>query len=43
VSCERARYMRNLGASIFVGGTAGVFRKDMPLSETIPAFIESIT
>ena len=40
---ERARYMRNLGASIFVGGTAGVFRKDMPLSETIPAFIESIT
>jgi ribulose-phosphate 3-epimerase len=43
VSCERARYMRDLGASIFVGGTAGIFRKDMPLSETIPTFIESIT
>lgn len=27
VSCERAKYMRSLGASIFVGGTAGIFRK----------------
>lgn len=39
VSCERAKYMRQLGASIFVGGTAGIFRKDSLLDETVPAFI----
>ncbi len=43
VSCERAKYMRKLGASIFVGGTAGVFREGMLLDETIPAFVKNIT
>ena len=43
VSCERAKYMRQLGASIFVGGTAGIFRKDSLLDETVPAFIACMT
>lgn len=43
VSAERARYMAGLGANIFVGGTAGIYRKGMSLDETIPAFRESIT
>lgn len=38
VSCERAKHMRQLGASIFVGGTAGIFRKDSSLDETVPSF-----
>lgn len=42
VSCERAAYMCGLGASIFVGGTAGIFRKGMSLYETVPAFKESL-
>lgn len=42
VSCERANYMRSLGASIFVGGTAGIYRKGMKLEDTIPAFFNSI-
>ena len=42
VSCERARYMKQLGASIFVGGTAGIFRKGKSLDETIPEFYASI-
>lgn len=42
VSCERAHYMSSLGASIFVGGTAGIFKKDKPLSETIPDFRNAI-
>lgn len=42
VSCERANYMRSLGASIFVGGTAGIYRKGMKLEDTIPAFFSSI-
>ena len=42
VSCERARYMRSLGASIFVGGTAGIFKKDRNISETINVFCDSI-
>lgn len=36
VSCERARLMRDMGASIFVGGTAGIYRKGMSLEESIP-------
>lgn len=43
VSAERARYMAGLGAGIFVGGTAGIYRKGMDLSDTIPAFREAIT
>lgn len=42
VSCERARYMRSLGASIFVGGTAGLFIKEKQTEETIPVFLENI-
>lgn len=38
VSAERAEYMKNLGASIFVGGTAGIFKKDLPLEETVANF-----
>ena len=42
VSCERAKYMKELGASIFVGGTAGIYRKGMDLEETIPTFYKFI-
>jgi ribulose-phosphate 3-epimerase len=42
VSCERANYMRQHGASIFVGGTAGIFRKGMELKDTIKTFKENI-
>lgn len=42
VSCERAKYMREQGASIFVGGTAGIYRKGMRQEETIPEFIGNI-
>lgn len=42
VSCERAHYMAGLGASIFVGGTAGIFKKDQPLDETVPSFKKAI-
>ncbi len=42
VSCERAKYMRSLGASLFVGGTAGIFRKDEPLEKTVPRFMECL-
>lgn len=43
VSAERAAYMSSLGASIFVGGTAGIYRKGMDLKDTIPAFREAIS
>lgn len=43
VSAERAQYMSGLGASIFVGGTAGIYRKGMALEDTIPAFRKAIT
>lgn len=36
VSNERANLMAGMGADIFVGGTAGIYRKGMTLSETIP-------
>lgn len=36
VSKERARLMAGMGADIFVGGTAGIYRKEMTLSETVP-------
>lgn len=42
VSCERAQYMKSLGASLFVGGTAGIFHKDEPLETTVPRFYEAI-
>ncbi len=43
VSCERAKLMRSMGASIFVGGTAGIYRKGMKLEDTIPAFRAAIS
>lgn len=42
VSAERAEYMRAQGASIFVGGTAGIFRRGMQLEDTIPNFYRHI-
>jgi len=42
VSAERAQYMASLGADIFVGGTAGVFRAESPLSDTVPTFLHAI-
>lgn len=42
VSCERAKYMRTLGASLFVGGTAGIFKEGKPLSVTVPEFLKNI-
>lgn len=36
VSKERANLMAGMGADIFVGGTAGIYRKGLALSETIP-------
>lgn len=38
VSAERAAYMTGLGASIFVGGSAGIYIKGRSLDETIPEF-----
>lgn len=42
VSKERAHYMAEQGADIFVGGTAGVFRKGMDIETTIKEFYEAI-
>ncbi|MBR4756588.1 MAG: ribulose-phosphate 3-epimerase [Bacteroidales bacterium] len=42
VSPEGARDMAAMGASIFVGGTAGIYRKGMVLEETIPYFRKMI-
>lgn len=43
VSCERASMMKAMGASVFVGGTAGIYRKGMALDETIPLFREAVS
>ena len=43
VSAERASLMAQTGASIFVGGTAGIYRPGMALEETVPAFREAIS
>lgn len=42
VSKERAHDMAEMGADIFVGGTAGIYRKGMELSETVPQMREAI-
>lgn len=42
VSNERANLMAGMGADIFVGGTAGIYRKGMALSETIPEMRDAI-
>ena len=43
VSCERAELMAGMGANVFVGGTAGVYRKGMALSESIPLLRAAIS
>ena len=43
VNCERARQMANMGANIFVGGTAGIYRKGYVVDQTIPVFREAIS
>ena len=43
VSAERAALMAGMGANIFVGGTAGIYRKGMDLRETIPTFRKAIS
>ena len=43
VSCERAELMAGMGANVFVGGTAGVYRKGMELSESIPLLRAAIS
>ena len=43
VSAERAALMAGMGAQVFVGGTAGIYRKGMDLKETIPTFRKAIT
>lgn len=42
VSAERAHYMAGLGADIFVGGTAGIYRKGMDIRDTIREFRKAI-
>ncbi len=42
VNCERAKYMKGLGASIFIGGTAGVYQRGNTPDETIPIFYKYI-
>ena len=42
VSAERAHYMAGLGADIFVGGTAGIYRKGMDIRDTIKEFRKAI-
>ena len=43
VSCERAHVMAQMGASIFVGGTAGIYRKGLPLETTVRSFRDAIS
>ena len=43
VSAERAAVMTEMGAQIFVGGTAGIYRKGMQLQDTIPTFRKAIS
>ena len=43
VSCERAELMAGMGANVFVGGTAGVYRKGMTLDESIPQLRAAIS
>ena len=43
VSAERAALMAGMGAQIFVGGTAGIYRKGMEFKDTIPTFRKAIS
>lgn len=42
VSCERASYMKSKGASIFVGGSSGIFRPGIKLKDAIEQFRKAI-
>ncbi|MDE6342752.1 MAG: ribulose-phosphate 3-epimerase, partial [Muribaculaceae bacterium] len=42
VSLERAMLLKEKGASIFVGGTSGIYISGKDIRETIPVFLESI-
>ncbi len=42
VSLERAMKLKENGATIFVGGTSGIYIPGKDIRETIPAFIEGI-
>lgn len=42
VSKERAEIMKAKGASIFVGGTAGIYRDGLDIGQTIPEFKKCI-
>ena len=35
VSCERAAYMKQLGANIFVGGTKGIFKTGLSIEDSV--------
>ena len=43
VDWNRARQMKQNGASIFVGGTRGLFKTGLPLEDSIIRFKESIS
>lgn len=43
VSWDRANYMYNQGASIFVGGTKGLFKTGKDLKESITYFRNSVS
>ena len=42
VSCERAYRMAREGADVFVGGTAGIYRKGMLLEDAVHEFTNAI-
>ncbi len=42
VSGDRAMYMKKLGASIFVGGTAGIFKEHIDIKDSIRDFYKKI-
>ncbi len=42
VSHEKAEMMAAMGASVFIGGTAGVFIKGKEIEETVPLFYRAI-
>lgn len=43
VNCERAKILRQMGASIFVGGTKGLFKTGKPLPLAIKNFRSAIS
>ncbi len=43
VNPERAKLMADMGANVFIGGTAGVYRKDMTVEEALPILRAAIS